>query len=89
MSYLRNATIMMKNPPKNCNPKQQIKYLPQKLYLWITKFLVFQTCDLGFNTTGFQNFSLSPTNVLIIIVQKQLKFEFVELYVPLETDHVV
>jgi hypothetical protein len=46
-------------------------------------------CDLSFNTAGIQNSSLSPTNVLIIIVQKQLKFEFVELYVPLETDHVV
>lgn len=88
MSYLRNATIMMKNPPKNCNSKQKNKYLPQKLYLLITMFLVFQTVTLV-NTAGFQNSSLSPPNMLIIIVQKQLKFELVELCVPLETDHVV
>lgn len=88
MSYLRNATIMMKNPPKNCNSKQQNQYLPQKFYLLITMFLVFQTVTLV-NTTGFQNSSLSPTNMLIIIVQKKLKLEFVELCVPLEIDHVV
>ena len=46
MSYLRNATIMMKNPPKSCNSKQQNKYLPQKLYLLITMLLVFQTVAL-------------------------------------------
>lgn len=51
-------------------------------------FLVFQTVTLV-NTAGFQNSSLSPPNMLIIIVQKQLKFELVELCVPLETDHVV